>query len=357
MAAAPPATGVRVSRPTVTVAGREVATLSDGMLSLRVEDAVHGIAQCELSVGNWGPVGDRVDFLYFDRRDLDFGKAIAVKVGDATVFTGRITGLEGEFPEGSPPALVVLAEDRFQDLRMTRRTRTFENASDADVVRQIAGDHGLTPDVQLDGPTHRVIAQLDQSDLAFLRERCRGLDAEAWVDDRTLVVRRRADRGRDTLELGYGNQLRELTVTADLAGQATKVVVGGWDVAGKQEVHEAASGDVVQAELKGGDGGDTILRSAFAARTQTVAHTAPIASAEARARAEALYRRRARGFVRARGLAETSPSLRVGRSVRLTGVGRLFEGEYYVTEVRHLFDPELGSRTEFSAERPGLGRP
>jgi uncharacterized protein len=357
MAAAPPPTGVRPSRPTISVGGQEVEALSQGLLALRVEETLQGIAQCELGVGNWGPVGDRVGFLYFDRRDVDFGKALAVSLGGDTLFSGRITGLEGDFPEGSPPTLTILAEDRLQDLRMTRRTRTFEDASDADVIRQLASDHGLTADVQLDGPTHRVVAQLDQSDLAFLRDRCRGLDAEVWVEDRTLKVRKRADRGRGTVEMGYGHELREFTVTADLAGQATTVTVSGWDVAGKQAVKESAAGSAVQAELQGGEGGDAILRSAFAARTQTVAHTAPIASSEARARAEAMYRRRARGFVRGRGLAEANASLRVGTTVKLSGLGPLFDGEYYVTEVRHVFDPVLGSRTEFGAERPGLGRP
>ena len=36
--------------------------------------------------------------------------------------------------------------------------------------------------------------------------------------------------------------------------------------------------------------------------------------------------------------------------------GPLFSGKYYVCEVKHLFDGE-GLRTEFVAERPGLGKP
>src|SRR5258705_8493580 len=47
-----------------------------------------------------------------------------------TLFEGRIMALEGQFPEGRQPQLVVLAEDRFQDLRMTRRTRTFKRSEE-----------------------------------------------------------------------------------------------------------------------------------------------------------------------------------------------------------------------------------
>jgi phage protein D len=355
--AAPPTTGVRSSRPTLSLAGRESETLDQALLSLRVEERIDGIYHCEVSVGNWGPIGGGTGFLYFDRREVEFGKALKVSLGGETLFDGRIVALEGQYPEGSPPTLTMLAEDRLQDLRMTRRTRTFADMSDAQVIEQIAGDHSLTPDVQLTGPTHRVLAQVNQSDLAFIRDRCRAVDAEVWLDVRTLKVRERAKRSSAATDLGYGNQLREVTITADLATQATQVTVGGWDVAAKQAIKETAAAPAIQPELKGTDAGATILSSALAARTATAAHTAPFTTSEAKARAEALFRQRARRFVRAEGLAETSGKLRVGSTAKLTGVGPLFDGEYYVTDVRHVFDPVLGLRTEFGAERPGIGRP
>ena len=134
---------------------------------------------------------------------------------------------------------MVLAEDRFQDLRMTRRTRTFADVSDADVISQVAGDHGLTPSVGVSGPTHKVLAQVNQSDLAFLRERARALDAELWVSDSTLNVQPRASRGGSPVTLTYGKELRELRVLADLAGQRTSLEVTGWDVSGKQALDRA----------------------------------------------------------------------------------------------------------------------
>jgi len=40
----------------------------------------------------------------------------------------------------------------------------------------------------------------------------------------------------------------------------------------------------------------------------------------------------------------------------LKELGPLFNGKYYVAEVKHLFDGTKGIRTEFVGERPGLGR-
>jgi hypothetical protein len=235
---------LKPSRPTIFVAGTQSSSLTGGLLRLRVREDVHGLASCEAEFGNWGPNGDSSDFLYFDRR---------LKLGDGVLFSGRITGLEGRYPQGNSPSVVVLAEDRFQDLRMTRRTRTFADVSDADVVSQIASDHGLTADVGISGPKHKVLAQLNQSDLAFLRERARALDAELWMTDSKLSVKPRSSRGGSPITLTYGKELREFRVLADLAGQATSLEVTGWDVAGKTGLKERADGAVVGGELNGGE--------------------------------------------------------------------------------------------------------
>jgi phage protein D len=348
---------VQSARPTILVAGREEPGLAGGLLRLRIEERLEGLYACEASFGNWDARNGDVDFAYFDRQLLDFGKELTVRLGQDTLFAGRVTGLEAGFPEASPPTITVLAEDRLQDLRMTRRTRAFADVADRDVMSQIASDHGLTPDLDLNGPTHKVLAQLDQSDLAFLRERARAVDAEVWVNGRTLAAKSHGSRNGGKLTIAHGGALREFEVLADLADQRTSVDVGGWDVAGKRALRETADSSVLGAELGGGDGGGSVLRSALGERKESVAHTVALTSQEARARAEALYKRRARRFIRGRGIAETSSALRVGATVKLDRLGPLFSGDYYVTEVRHGFEGATGLRTEFAAERPGLGKP
>ncbi|HEX4525392.1 MAG TPA: hypothetical protein VH108_01465 [Gaiellaceae bacterium] len=350
----PPA--IQTSRPTFAVDGTDSATLTGGLLRLRVRSDVHGLSNLEAEFGNWGPKGDASDFIFFDRALLDFGKELKVKLGTTPLFTGKITGLEARFPQGNAPSLVALAEDRFQDLRMTRRTRTFADVSDSDVFSQVAGDHGLTPSVGVSGPTHKVLAQVNQSDLAFLRERARALDAELWISDSTMNVQPRSSRGGSPVKLTYGKELRELRVLADLAAQATSVEVTGWDVAGKQALTEEVTDSVVSSELAGGDSGPSILKSAFGDRKDALANAVPQTSAEAHARAEALLKRRARRFLVGHGTAETKPELVVGATVTIAGVGPLFEGDFYIAATEISFDGAVGMRTELELERPGLGK-
>ncbi len=348
---------IKSARPTIVVAGEEKPLLAERLLSLDIHETKNGLFGCEAVFGNWGEVGGRVGFLYFDRKLLDFGKAFAIKLERETVFEGRITGLEANFPEGRPPELAVLAEDRLQDLRMTRRTRTFADVSDADVMRTIATDHGLSASIDVSGPTHKVLAQVNQSDLAFLRDRARAIDAELWMTGGTLHAKSHSKRSGAALRLAFGRELRTFSALSDLAGQRTGVSVSGWDVSSKAALTHEAGESAISAELGGDISGVSILQSAFGVRKEAVAHSMPLNGEETQLRAEAYFKALARRFVTGHGVAETDARLRVGVSATLDGLGPLFNGKYYVAVVRHLFDGAAGLRTEFTAERPGLGRP
>jgi phage protein D len=367
MVATQPATGTngqvrhRPARPTILVDGQEQTGLAASLVRLVAADAMGSMARCELTVSNWNLQPGGIGFVYFDRRLLDFGKRLELRVGAGSstisLFDGRITGLEAHFPQQQSAELTVLAEDRLQDLRMTRRTRSFADLSDADLVRQVASDHGLTANVDMDGPTHRHIAQVNQSDLALLGDRCRMLDADLWVQDRTINAVARSRRSAQPVTISQGQELYEFTVFADLAHQFTALSVSGWDVQGKEAIHHEATASALGSELGNDLSGASILDEAFGTRTQSIAHAGPWTSREAQVTAESLFRQGARRFVCGRGVAESQLGLAVGKAVKIEGVGPLFSGAYTVTEVTHQFDAARGLRTGFAVERPGLGRP
>lgn len=345
-----------VIRPTFTVGGQIRPALASGLLTLLVSEHIDGLYRCEATFGNWGEVQNTLGYLYFDRATLDFGKTFTVTLGPDVLFDGAITGLEGQFPAGRSAEVTVLAEDRLQDLRMTRRTRTFTDVSDADVMQQIANDHGLTPTVSVNGPTHKVLAQVNQSDLAFLRERARAVDAELWMDADALNVKQHSGRNAGTVALAFGVELFSFSVLADLAHQRTNVSVNGWDVSSKSAITYDATDSSISGELQGTTSGASILKSAFGDRKEALAHTIPLSSREAQDAAEAAFKLRARRFVTGRGVAQASSALKVGATVDLQGIGPMFSGKYYLTEVCHLFDGG-GLKTEFTAERPGISAP
>ncbi len=84
------------ARPRLRLDGRFDSVLSEGMLSLLVEETTEGLYRCEVNLGNWGTVGREVDYLYLDRRLLDFGKTLSVEAGDAAT---EAVLFEGEYQD------------------------------------------------------------------------------------------------------------------------------------------------------------------------------------------------------------------------------------------------------------------
>ena len=346
------------ARPTVLVDDVNHPDLAEGLLSVMVEETTEGLRRCEATFGNWGNVDGSVGFLYSDRRLLDFGKSFSLRMGAgaraAEVFAGRVTGLQGNLPADGAPELTVLAEDRFQDLRMTRRTRTYEDVTAAEVIEQVASVHGLRSQVDAPGPRHPVVAQVNQSDLAFVRELARRVDAEVWMAGGQLHAMSRARRAGGPVTVTYGRELREMSILADLAGQRTAVAVSGWDAAAKEAIDAEASESAIQPELDGTTSGIGILQRAFGSRPDRLVHMVPLTAAEASAVAEAALRRSARRFVTGRGLTEGDGRIQVGGTVEVLGLGPAFNGRHHVTRVRHQFDATRGYLTYFEVERPGL---
>ena len=348
-----------VSTPVLTLGGSPDAEANGNLLAVTVEETTAGLASCEITLNNWGIRGSAPGYLY-PGGTLGLGTALAVRFGPGEagrqVFSGTVSALEADYPPDAMARMTVLAEDGLQALRLARRTRSFEDFTTAQIADRIAGDHGLTADVHLPGPSRRVSAQVNQSDLAFLRALARADDGEVWIEGTTLWIRRRPERDQGTLSLGYGADLLSFRVRADLAHQVSDVSVTGWSVADKDAVAESADAQALAAELGSGQrSGSALLGDVFPDRHERIVRSGPLAADDAQALARAAYLDRARRFVCGTGTTAGTAALRVGARVGLTGLGAAFDGEFYVSRTRHEYDVDRGYRTEFDVERAGLG--
>ncbi len=347
------------ARPTLRLAGQADERVSELLIGMRIEEAEGGMSTAELRFSNWASTTDGgAESAFEDGSRLALGSTLEVYAGDETqareLFRGVVSALEAEFVQGSPPELVVLAEDPLGRARMARHSKVFTDLSPAEVVRAVAGELGLRPSVHgLDAP-RGTWAQLNESDLAFLRRLLGRFDADLQIVGEELQAAPRGDVRRGELALELHGQLARARVVAELAHQVTKITAGGWDpVAGSAVSAEAST--CAHAGPGGGTSGADWLRRALEARSEHLGHLALATDAEARAVAEAAFDQRARRFVRLDGVAEGNAQLRVGTHVAVSGLSPRFDNTYYVVEARHRYDLQAGYRTEFVGECAWLG--
>lgn len=352
------------SAPVFEIDGTVRGELARDLLRLEIEEATDGLKTLRARLLAFGPDSNAAAerLLYLEGNAVDFGQEIAVALGPAatarTVFRGRVSAIEAAFDEVREPEVVLFAEDRLMDLRMTRRMRTYRDTTDAEVAEAIAAEHGLAAEVDAPGPTYDLLQQWNQSDLAFLRERARLLQAEIWVDGDTLHFQARERRTGSEITLVRGDDLLSVELRADLAHQRTAVRVSGFDAADRAGIDEEAGSEAIEAEIAGGRTGPSILARAFGDRVSHRVREVPLLAAEAADWARAEMLRRARAFVRVVGVTSGHPELAVGSRLALERVGAPFSGSgYAVTRACHTYDLEQGHRTLFEAERPTLGEP
>jgi phage protein D len=349
--------------PVFKIDGEVKGELARDVSLLEIEEATDGLKTLTLRLIAQGPQGNAAEEqqLYLDGQIVDFGKEIEVSIGasDAAriIFSGTISGIEAIFAEGAEPHVVVYAEDKLMQLRMTRRMKTWENMSDADIASAIASENGLSADTAATGPTYDVVQQWNQSDLAFLRERARLIQAEVWVEADKLCFKSRASRSATSITLVQGRDLIDAQVRADLAHQRTKVKASGFDAGARDQIDEEAGPDVVQAEISGGRTGPDVLQQAFGEHVSYRVREAPLVSGEANAWARAEMLRRCRSFVTVVGTTNGTPDMVVGSRLNLDRVGAPFNGDgYYAVRVCHTYNLSHGHRTHFEAQRATINQ-
>lgn len=280
---------------------------------------------------------------------LDFGEGVGL--GDdiriaggygpspASVFKGEVVGIEPVF-EAEESRLVIRGFNRLHRLTRGRKTRTFEDVTDADVVRTIAGENGLVPSPDA-GLTVRYdhVFQHNQTDLEFLRQRASRIGYEVLVDDTALLFRRPvetapvvlAERPRDG-----DARLLEFRPRLSSSSSVQKVTVRGWDPVKKEPIAGTAQAPTIL--LASGPNEPGLL---FGASVEVDLGDEPLSSVED-AEAVAWAELALANPVSAEAATVGHPALKAGVVVKVAGAGNRFDGKYTVTAVTHRFSQPSG---------------
>ena len=175
--------------PVFSIDGARVPSMARDCVRLEIEEGVEGLRTLRLHLfaTGAGATGPPDRMIYLDGGAVDFGKRLAVALGpDGSQQTGLRRG-----DLGDRGGLRRRPAHAGGDLRRGRSDeaaheppglRSYTKVTDADLASSIATEHGLKAEVDVDGPQYDVVQQLNQSDLAFLRERARLVQAELWCE-------------------------------------------------------------------------------------------------------------------------------------------------------------------------------
>ncbi|MEZ4492818.1 MAG: VgrG-related protein [Dehalococcoidia bacterium] len=325
------------------VAGSDVTpdTYAD-IISIRVESRLDMAAQAIVEL-----VDNRLAHL--SGTMFDIGKALKVRmtgVGSqslADLFDGEITALEPCLDAQGSASLRIEATTRVHRLYSGAKSRTWSNSKDSDVFRTIAGEHGLSSDIESTPETFDHISQAGQTDWEFISERARRIGYLAFVSANKLYVKKPDYSAGASVELKWGENLREFRPRATAAIQPSSVEVSYWDMNGKRA--QTGTNEATNAIPSVGLNGSTLANSYSREATRLVRWPA-VSQTDANAVAAGARAALWSGLIQAEGVCEGTPALVAGGKVSVSNIGSKFGGDYILSQVRHVRDVD-GYRTEF----------
>ena len=346
----PDSTGL-LSQVYVKIDGQEAPdALVGDLLEVTVESSLHLPDVATLVINDRH--GDWTD----DER-LGPGKAIRIAArvtnDQRPLFDGEVVEIEPEYTPGRQ-RLVLRAFDRLHRLSRGRHVRTFQNVTDGDLIGRIAREVGLKVSVGQTDEVHAYVLQDNKTNLDFLHDRAVALGYLLYVRGDTLHCELPNARG-EPLELKWGTNLGEFLPRLTTIGQIDSATVRGWDPGTRQEIVGRAQKGRAAPHTRDPRAGGDLAQSAFSMRAESLVTDRPVRSqAEADRLAQTVMDRVASSFVQAEGVCTGNPALVAGASVQLSGIGKRFDGTYFVTGATHTYGHEDGYATRFfvSGHRP-----
>jgi phage protein D/phage baseplate assembly protein gpV len=269
------------------------------------------------------------------------------------LFDGEIVELEPEYIPGKQ-RLVVRAFDRLHRLARGRHVRSFQNVTDGDLVSRIAQEASLQSKVPQTSSVQAYVLQDNKTNLQFLRERASALGCLLYVEGQTLHCEPLGTQAR-AVELQWGKTLSEFHPRLTTIGQADSATVRGWDPATRQEIVGRAQNGQGAPVTTDGRSGSALAKSAFNSSAQSLVTDRVVRSqTQADRLAQTVMDRIASNFIVAEGIGSGNPAVIAGASVHVSGLGKRFDGTYFVTGATHTYGHDEGYSTHFfvSGHRP-----
>lgn len=282
-------------------------------------------------------------------------------------FSGEITSISPSFPESGTPTVQVEGYSRAHWLIGGSKTRTFQNMTDKQIVERIAAEVKLSPKVDPTGDPHPYVIQYNQTDMEFLTQRARGIRFEVLVVNTDLIFRKAEEDETKTYTLVWGHPREEIDLSKNLMPlrsfnpslntlqQVSEVIVRGQHPTTNETIEGRAGEGDEDTKMGGTQTGPQVAAQAFGRRKEQIHVDTPILSEqEATSLARAIYNDRALQLVTGTGSTIGLPRMRAGQVVELLGLGKRFDGDYYITRSAHSINSG-GYQTTFSVRRNSVG--
>ena len=306
------------------------------------------------------------DFELSNEDDFKPGSEVVIKAGYAgtteQIFSGIVVRHGISIGGNNKTRLVIECKDKAVGMTIARNCNNYVKQKDSDIMTTLIGNcSGLTAAVDSTSTQFEELVQYNCSDWDFVLSRAEANGLVVCNDDAKVTVQAPDTSSSAVLTVTYGEDLMTFNADIDARYQYSSVKGVSWDISTQATIEEEVAAQTLnaQGDLSSSDLADTLGLSEYRMQTGTYYEKTALKDwATAQQVKSALAR--IRGEMRFQGSAKA----KIGSIIEVAGVGNRFNGDVYVSSVRHEIeggqwttDIEFGMSPAWSADFRDLTAP
>src|ERR1043165_4038685 len=280
------------------------------------------------------------------------GAPVEIKVGGSSdkpaksIYQGEIVGIEPVYKGGDKSRILIRAMNKFHRLIRIRKSVTYQDKTDEQILQQVVGDAGLTLEWKHETSIkYKHVYQHNQTAMEFLRTRAARMGCHVWCVDTKVFVKqpdltqapKKPELTVDTAPTANAG-LRAFTPRLNSSRVLSKVTVKGWNA----ETKELVTGDAQIQNSKLGSQ-TSVAGSGPLGNHETFMCDIPLTDAqEAKALAKARLQEAALSYITGEAETQGAGVFDLGDIVKITANARekddVFNGRYYIMGITHRFN-------------------
>ncbi len=277
---------------------------------------------------------------HFPNSDGDtfaIGKEIEIKAGyhsdEASIYKGIIVQHGLTFGKSSGSVIVLECKNIAAKMTIARRTRTFVEKTDSDVIQEIFSENGIEGEVETTDVTYPKIVQYAATDWDFILMRAERNGMIITFKEGKMKVAPPEVEGEPIVGLTYGKDIYSLKANINAEHQLNNYTYKAWDIPSQELIEGEAKPPKVNEQGKTDD--SNTLAGEYELEEIVATSSAPLLKDDLQATADAKLQKshlaRILGEVSFQGCADA----RVGELIEILGIGDRFSGNAFISKVNH----------------------
>jgi uncharacterized protein len=292
---------------------------------------------------------------FIDSKNFKEGSEIEVNLGfgnnTGKIFQGDLTGFTAKLSISGGCYLLLKGHGLLHRLNRAKKIRSFVKLTESDIIKKMAGESGMMPNVETFNSVFDFKMQKDQTDFEYILTQAQLHNCIVYSDNKNFYFKNLNSRQENGIKLNFGIELLDFNIDLDTTKLVNEVEVRGWNVLKQEKIVGKATTSNVTKKIGGNKAGVDNVKSKFTNAKASFAKQEISDLNRAKDLAACYLTDNSLNYINATGKCIGNNKIKAGEIIEIAKIGEKYSGKYFVRKVKHVFNINSGYYTFVDLQR------